>query len=92
MQTPWAGYGYFFEGRLDMMDATNEWFQDNSTKVLYLKMAPGDSPSNHTMQGTVNQFAVSVASNVNNIVIRNLHLEKSQISLINCRNVFFSPS
>ena len=50
---PTAGYGYFLEGRIDMMDVTNEWFYDSSTSILYIIFAKGDSPNNHVIETVI---------------------------------------
>jgi len=73
-QPPWAGYGYYLQGKLWMLDAAQEWYYDSAARKLYLWLANGDDPSAHTVEVSSNSHGIYANHrsfiNINNITVK----------------------
>jgi hypothetical protein len=68
---------YFLAGKLDFLDATNEWYYDAASQSLYIQVAEGGNPGN-TVKAKKRQFAFDL-TNASNITIKGIKIVASTI-------------
>ncbi|HAY34171.1 MAG TPA: right-handed parallel beta-helix repeat-containing protein [Ignavibacteria bacterium] len=67
-------YGYFFDNKLNLLDAEGEYFYDIPNQLLYFYAPGGVNPNSLEIQVTVNKFNVHLNAGVKFVIIENLHL------------------
>jgi hypothetical protein len=72
---------YFLAGKLDLLDTVNEWYYDNSAKLLYLRVAGGGNPGS-AVKAKHRQFAFNLTGK-SYITIRNIRVFASTITMEN---------
>jgi hypothetical protein len=77
---PTAGNPYYLWGTLDALDAAGEWFNDTSSKALYLWTPQGDSPAGHLVEAKrrINAFDFGGQSFV---VVRGLRIFGATVTM-----------
>jgi|WetSurMetagenome_2_1015567.scaffolds.fasta_scaffold08554_1 hypothetical protein len=88
-------WGYFLEGKLEELDAPNEWFYDAASQKLYFYPPLNQNPNQMLIEGSVFATGLTIAnyednSKVENLVFRHftdksLHINNSaNVSVKNC--------
>ena len=73
---PAAGWGYFVQNKLALLDTAGEWYYDNATGDVYLWAPGGVNPSTMTVEVAVHKRGIQLANNVHHVKIKNLAFEK----------------
>ncbi len=72
-----AGWGYYFDNKIEELDTINEWFFDKTNNQLYYKPAVTDV-SKHTVEATFYEAGFTINEKVNYIAISNLNIQQFQ--------------
>lgn len=72
-----AGWGYYFDNKMEELDALKEWFFDKINSRLYYKPAATDL-SKQTVEATVYKAGFTIIEKVKNIHISNLTIQQFQ--------------
>lgn len=86
------GYGYFIQKHLATLDKPGEWFYDISSKKIFIYVADGDTPVNHTIEVSITDVGLNMM-NVNFTAIENLdfrYQQRSGARINNCSNISLS--
>ena len=67
---PW---GFFFKGRLDLLDTVGEWFWDPTSCTIYMRSSV--NPNTSSVVATVRRAGVYCGWRRHNYIIRNLHIQ-----------------
>ncbi len=78
-----SGNLYFLYGSLALLDGAGEWFQDPTTKTLYLWTPNGASPASHVVEVAVRKRVVD-DNGRSYITIQNLYTFGGGIFFTNC--------
>lgn len=73
---PGAGWGYFVQNKLALLDAPGEWYYDNATGNLYFWAPGGVNPSTMTVEAAVHKTGIQFYGNVHHVKVKNLAFEK----------------
>lgn len=76
---PTQKYGYYMENKLALLDRDGEWYFDATTRTLYLQMASGKNPNNHTIEASILDYGI-YSSGKSYITISGLDIVKSAIA------------
>ncbi|MBC8375921.1 MAG: T9SS type A sorting domain-containing protein [FCB group bacterium] len=79
-KTKWQNHHYFLEGKLELLDSPGEWFYNPETQELYLWLPGGGNPSNQSVHGKIQDYAITI-SNSNNVSIRGLDFFATTLTL-----------
>ncbi|MBK9332946.1 MAG: right-handed parallel beta-helix repeat-containing protein [Ignavibacteria bacterium] len=71
-------YGYFFDNKLNLLDAEGEFFYDIPNQLLYFYAPGGADPNTLEIQATVSKFNVHLNPGVKFVIIENLHLSHAR--------------
>jgi hypothetical protein len=74
---------YFVEGKLELLDAENEWFYDPVTKSLYAWLPGGGNPGARRIQGKTNAYCFT-ATNCDNLTISGIDFFAGTFKLDGC--------
>jgi parallel beta-helix repeat protein len=84
-----AGYSFYLQNKLWMLDSPGEWYYDSSSGNLYLWTAGSDDPNSHTVE--ISNRSSSIVDDGNNYVtIQNLATADANhfdVSISNANNV-----
>ena len=72
-----AGWGYYFDNKMEELDTLKEWFFDKTNSRLYYKPVANDL-SKHTVEATVYEAGFTINEKVKNIHINNLNIRQFQ--------------
>lgn len=75
MYTIKPGYGYYIEGKYELIDTIGEWFFDRNNNLLHYK---SNSVSN--IEAVVFDYGIKMAVGISNISIENLIFEKFSVA------------
>lgn len=84
-----AGYGYWLENKLWMLDSAGEWFHDPVTRQLHVWMPNGLTPQGQGIHVSVMPNGI-VAHNVSNVSITNIQVSDTAadgIDMVNTSGV-----
>jgi len=73
---PGAGWGYFVQNKLALLDAPGEWYYDNATGNLYFWAPGGVNPSTMTVEAAVHKTGIQFYGDVHHVKVKNLAFEK----------------
>jgi len=79
-------FGYFLEGKKELIDVGNEWFFEPKDSMLYVKFKEGTGPADHEIRGKTLSYAFD-AEDASNLVIRGINFFGSTISFINSSHI-----
>ncbi|MES2092129.1 MAG: right-handed parallel beta-helix repeat-containing protein [Pseudomonadota bacterium] len=71
-----AGWGYWLENKLWMLDSPGEWYYDAAARKLYAWMPNGASPSGQALMAAVRANAI-VATGATDFTIRNMEVSET---------------
>lgn len=72
-----AGWGYYFDNKMEELDTLNEWFFDKEKSLLYYHPAVADL-SKHTVEATVYEAGFTINEKVKHIRISNVKIQQFQ--------------
>ncbi len=75
-----AGYGYYFDGLLTLLDTAGEWVFDPGSANIYLYAPDGGDPSSASVEASAYYHGVSVQDSAAYITIEGLHFTKQVIA------------
>ncbi len=70
-----AGWGYYFDNKMEVLDTLKEWYYSDAMQQLYYLPAHSDF-NTHPVEVTVYTTGVTIAENVSYITITNLSIQK----------------
>jgi len=73
-----VGEGFFLADKLEFLDSPGEWFYDESNGTVYLWLPNGESPDNHSIRGSIEDYGVNLSSK-NHIIINGLNVMHSSV-------------
>ena len=73
---------YFFEGKIDLLDTNNEWFNDPEEDILYLYPDDGQNPLGRIIKGKIRDYSMTIL-NSNYIKIKNINFFATTVKLEN---------
>ncbi len=73
---PKAGWGYFVQNKLELLDTAGEWYYDNATGFVYFWAPGGVNPNSMTVEAAVHRNGVKLYGNIHHVKIKNLVFEK----------------
>lgn len=73
---PKAGWGYFVQNKLALLDTAGEWYYDNATGFVYFWAPGGANPSTMTVEAAVHRNGIKLYGNIERVKIKNLVFEK----------------
>lgn len=73
---PKAGWGYFVQNKLALLDTAGEWYYDNATGYVYFWAPGGVNPSTMTVEAAVHRNGIKLYGNIERVKIKNLVFEK----------------
>ena len=79
-------YGYFLEGKKELIDVENEWFFEPNDSMLYVCFREGTGPADHKVRGKTVSYAFDV-ENGSDIVIRGINFFGTTVSFLNSSHV-----
>jgi hypothetical protein len=77
---------YFFEGKLEFLDAPGEWYYDKTAQTLYFYPLHGKSPDGMDIRGKVQTYALEVAG-CEHLTLRGLQFFGTTIKCIRNRHI-----
>ena len=86
--TPQPNANFYFDNKLNLLDAVGEWFWDSATNTLYYK-TDGTDPNTLTMEASVNLLGIAGNDNRSNNTFQNLtfaHFAQEGIRLMGSAN------
>lgn len=84
-------FGYFLEGKKELIDVENEWFFEPKDSMLYVYFEEGTSPSDHQVSGKNQTFAFEL-NNCSNLVIRGLDFFATTVKVTNSSYITLEDS
>jgi hypothetical protein len=75
-------FGYFLEGKKELIDVENEWFFEPEDSMLYVYFEEGTSPANHEVRGKNISYAIELEA-CSNIVFRDIDFFASTVKVSN---------
>ncbi len=84
-------FGYFLEGKKELIDVVDEWFFEPKDSMLYVYFEEGTHPSDHTVRGKNMSYALEMES-CSNIVIRGLDFFATTINVQNSSYITLEDS
>ncbi len=79
----WEDDRYYLIGKLEALDAPEEWFYDKKEKYLYLHTPGGDDPQNYTIDTRVENYAFH-SRNVTDVTIRGITFYGAAFKIEDC--------
>lgn len=79
-------FGYFLEGKKELIDVENEWFFEPKDSMLYVYFEKGTSPSDHKVRGKNLSYALDVEGS-SFLVVRGINFFASTVSFINSSHI-----
>jgi parallel beta-helix repeat protein len=73
---PYNGFGFYIQNHISFLTELGEWMYSPASKKVTMHFGSG-APTSHTIQGSVIENLVTVASGVTNVSINNIHLSGS---------------
>jgi hypothetical protein len=73
---PEAGWGYFVQNKLSLLDTAGEWYYENSTGNIYFWAPGGVNPSTMTVEAAVHRNGVHMLGGIHHVKVKNLAFEK----------------
>ena len=67
------GANFYFDNKLSLLDANNEWFYDDATSILYYQSSV--NPNTLTIEASINANGIDGSNNRSGNIIRNLQFE-----------------
>ncbi|MDZ4711706.1 MAG: right-handed parallel beta-helix repeat-containing protein [bacterium] len=67
-----ADWGYFFDNKLVLLDAQNEWYHDRSNSLLYFYAPSGVNPNTLTVEAVVKKNVLHSNLSIHNFTIQDL--------------------
>ena len=93
---PLAGWGFYLDNKLEELDSVGEWYQDKTTKMVYLRSPKDDNPGSHLVEGGALTLGVSINNSyIKDIAFRHQTYDGLEIDdscvVENCsfENIFF---
>lgn len=75
-----AGYGYYFDGLLTLLDTAGEWVFDPASANIYFYAPDGSDPSSALVEASAYFHGVSIQDSAAYITIEGLHFTKQVIA------------
>lgn len=71
------GFGYYLTNKLWMLDARSEWYQDNITKRVYIRLSDGGDPNSSEIMASRYQYGIySGGRKLKNFEFSNIEIDK----------------
>ena len=83
-------WGYYFDGRLDLLDEAGEWFYDKSGGKIYIYAPGGLDPNNLTVEGAYYEYGIRIFWQPDNVSVSDLDFRQQTLDGANvnqCDNV-----
>ncbi len=71
-----AGYGFYLQNMLWMLDSPGEWYYDSTAHQIYLWAPNGDNPSSHSVEISNRSYGINDTGK-NYITIQNLEIDNA---------------
>lgn len=75
-------YGYFLEGKKELIDVENEWFYEPKDSMLYLYFTEGTVPKDHEVRGKTLSYAFDVEES-SYLELKGINFFASTVSFVN---------
>lgn len=79
-------FGYFLEGKKELIDVENEWFFEPKDSILYLYFSEGTLPADHEVRGKTLSYAIDVEGS-SHLVVRGINFFASTVSFMNSSHI-----
>jgi len=79
-------YGYFLEGKKELIDVENEWFFEPNDSMLYVFFEAGTTPEEHEVRGKTLSYAFNVEAS-SYLEIRGISFFASTVSFMNSSHI-----
>lgn len=71
---PAAGFGYYIDNKLNLLDVEGEWFYDRPGGIVYLYAPGGVHPNTLTVEGIVLNHGISIANSRHYFKIQDINV------------------
>jgi parallel beta-helix repeat protein len=79
-----TNFGFYMEGKLEEVDSPGEWFYTGGK--VYLYVAPGDTATNHLIEGSTRSYGIDITYGRQYLNIRQLSIRNPGLSGIHIYN------
>lgn len=69
-----ANWGYYFDNKLTLLDAANEWYQDKATGIVYFYAPGGVNPNSIIVEAVVQKNIIQTSGNPNYLQFKYLKI------------------